>query len=447
MRRAAAFAVSVLLSACGGTSQPAGADSSGAAGQDVASPGLDARIELADAAAPGEDASAGLDASLAGPDAGEADAEAAGPDASTPDGSPPAAIALTGCAPSYTTTVRLASQQLTMMIDTGSTSLVVASAACPDCVSAGIKPLYTPGSLAVDEQKTAQSGYASVPPVGWTAEVWQDTVSVAGVKPSVRVDLAAVTSFQGPIFQLAPCGQKNAYQGILGLGPATLAVAGTTGYLDQLAATGAMPDLFAVQLCKSGGNLWVGGFDSSFAQADVQFTPMLKTGTAGRFYGVTVSDMKVGGAALGLPASVFGSGFVDTGSTAFFLPAQVYAAVTAAITSDPTFAQLFGDKTFFDDYSCTSVAKTKAELDAALPRLTVVLGPGPTITLDSPATESYLEGFDDGTGGVSYCPGIQKSPASSVKFDLGAPIMRGKLTVFDRAGQRIGFAPARCPND
>jgi hypothetical protein len=432
-----------LFAACGNAPSDTNIDSGAASQTDASTPGPDSAIELADAQPAGPDASVEpADAAV------EPDAAAPGPDASAPDSGPPAPIALTGCAPSYKALVRIGSQQFQMMVDTGSTSLVVASSACPDCDTAGIKPLYTPGSKAVDMKMTAKSGYASTPPVGWTAEIYEDSVSIQGVRPAATVDLAAVTTFSGPIFGLDPCATKNSYQGIIGLGPSPLAVTGTTGYLDQLAATKALPDLFAVQLCRSGGNLWVGGYDPAAATAAVQFTPMLTTGTAGKFYGLTVSELKVGGASLGLAATAYGSGFVDTGSTNLFLPAQVFTAVTAAIAQNADFQQLFGDATWFDTHDCVTVAKTKAELDAALPPLTMVLGPGPTIAVDSPATESYLEGFDDGAGGVYYCPGILKAPMmGSVKFDLGAPIMRGKLTVFDRANKQIGFAPAPCAKD
>jgi Fe-S-cluster containining protein len=84
-------------------------------------------------------------------------------------------------------------------------------------------------------------------------------------------------------------------------------------------------------------------------------------------------------------------GIVDCGSTAFFVPSQVYAAATAEIAKTPAFQETFGNASWFDDINnCKPVTKSKAELDASLPSFTLKLGGNPPITVESPATESYL---------------------------------------------------------
>jgi hypothetical protein len=376
---------------------------------------------------------------------GGAASDAPGADAG-PDGLVPAAIPLAACGPMYTATVTLGgSQSFVMITDTGSSTTAVAAAGCTACASDGITPLYQPGPSAVDRQRTASSSYLSTPPTNWSGEVYGDTVGLTGAPVAPTVDLAAITA-ESNFFAMLPCSTQP-FQGILGLGPSDLLVAGTNSYLDRVVAEAGTPDVFATRLCPSAGTLWIGGYDPAVLTAPVQFTPMNPSGSGSHYYSLTVAEVQVGGASLGLPSSAYGPGFVDSGSTAFFLTSQVFSAVTAALNGSTPFRDVFGDAAAFFDmnsYGCVSVAHSQAELDSQLPTLTVTLGTDAPIAVESAATESYLMAIDDGAGGVLYCPGILEAPAGFDLFDLGAPILRGKVTVYDRELQRIGFGPAPC---
>jgi hypothetical protein len=66
-------------------------------------------------------------------------------------------VPLSGCVPYYTANVTLGAgaESFALVLDTGSTTLAVASSACTDCT--GVSPLYTPGFSAVDENTPASS--------------------------------------------------------------------------------------------------------------------------------------------------------------------------------------------------------------------------------------------------------------------------------------------------
>jgi hypothetical protein len=92
---------------------------------------------------------------------------------------------------------------------------------------------------------------------------------------------------------------------------------------------------------------------------------------------------------------------------------------------------------------------TKAEIDAALPALTLTFGTSPAISVQAPATESYLA-YTNESGQSAYCVAIAAEAQSATTFPLaaivGAPALKSSVVVFDRANGRAGFAPhAACP--
>jgi Eukaryotic aspartyl protease len=348
-------------------------------------------------------------------------------------------VSLTGCAQSgYVAAVTIGPQTFALIVDSGSTTLGVAAAACAGCAGRGVSPLYTPGASATDVGLTTGETFGDG--ASWSGTVFRDEVSLA--TNSVLLPLVAIAT-QQMFFGAAACNfiaVPDAYQGIVGLGRAALAVPGTGSYLDTLESTSALGDVFAVQLCGSGGRLWLGGYDPAFTTAAPAFTPMVATSP---FYAVTLSDVLVGGTSLGVGASTFGTTLVDIGTTALVLPDAVFSALATAVAADPVFQQNFGGASFFDGMSCilSPQGLAKAQLDAMLPTLALAFPStaGTTVTLELPATESYLLQQDDTQGNAYYCPGIER--AGSLPTIIGANALHTLLTVFDRRHGEIGFAP------
>jgi hypothetical protein len=145
---------------------------------------------------------------------------------------------------------------------------------------------------------------------------------------------------------------------------------------------------------------------------------------------------------------------VDTGTSIFILPTTTFNAVTQAIASTPAFRSIFGGgadagastaaEWFDNPENCTKIAQTKTELDAMLPPLTLVFGSSPSISVQALPTESYLASYDG-----LWCPtlySMSPSPDFPLASLMGSPVLRSNIVIFDRANQRIGFAPhASCP--
>ena len=403
----------LATAACGGSTSSAGE-----------TPG-DGGTTLGDGQAGGSDA------------AGEA-ADEAGP--SIP------AIPLFSCGGSldgvaYTVGATIGSQPFQLTLDTGSTTLGVAGASCSGC---SVTPKYTPGATAVDEKKTASSQYGTG---SWSGEIYQDDVTLAPTA-STPLKFASITS-QSQFFEPIQCDSKSgSIQGIIGFAPATLAVAGTSGFLDQYVATQKVPDIFATQLCDSGGSLWLGGYDPAATTAAPQYTPFEPSALSLGYYAVTLVSIEANGTTVPVASAQYADSLVDTGTSIFALGNTAFTALAAAIGGDAAFTKMFGGASFFTGSGsggvpCGGAGQSKAAIDAALPVLTLTFGTNPAISVKATATESYL--FPNSNSWCSAMQGFDQSQAP-VAGIMGAPILRSNVMIYDRAQKRLGFAPhTACP--
>ena len=205
-----------------------------------------------------------------------------------------------------------------------------------------------------------------------------------------------------------------------------------------------MGNAFAVQVCGVGGRLWLGGYDPAFVTAPPVFTLAVNS----PFYAVVLEDVRIGGTSLGIPQATYSQTLVDIGTTSLVLPDEAFSALAAAVAANPVFQQNFGAASFFSGTSCVlpSQGLTKAQLDAMLPALTLVVPSlaGQPVTIDLPATDSYLLQQDDTQGNAYYCSGIERAAGSPTI--IGANALHTLITIFDRLHGQIGFAPQQgCP--
>ncbi|HEX8790443.1 MAG TPA: pepsin-like aspartic protease [Polyangiaceae bacterium] len=353
-------------------------------------------------------------------------------------------VPLSSCVPTvYTLPGTIGgSQMFQLVLDTGSTSLGVAGMGC-SC--GGVSPVYTPGPTAVDQKQMASSQFGSG---SWSGEIYQDSVALGSSQtaPTKLVSIASQTSFFEPLM----CDSKSGgMQGLVGFGPSAAAVSGTNGFFDQYVATNHVPDVFATELCETTGTLWLGGFDATATTAAPQYTPLAADVSSTYYYTVNLASITVGGTTVPvgsggqLPDSV-----VDTGTSVFILNANAYNGLTAALEGDAMFKQLFG-ATFFpavnsQNTACQTLSQTKAQLDAALPELTLTFGSNPGVSVKAVATESYL--FNYGGQWCSSLFGADSNTIGPLAGIMGSPVLRSNVVIFDRAQKRIGFAPhAPCP--
>jgi hypothetical protein len=410
----------------------------------------------------------------AGKDATNADQSApveasASTDAGTDAASGLTAVPLVSCVPSeYLASVSIGgTQTFRLAIDTGSTTLGVASSKCTDCA---VSPEYTPGTSATDENKTADSQYGTG---DWSGEIYQDTVR-AGSGPSAPDTLVAIDS-QSQFFQPGVrCGTGAGPDGILGLGPTGAALAGTQGFFDALVSDAHVPDIFATELCDGSGTLWLGGYDPSFTTAAPQYTPLVP-GVDAYYYAVTLTSITVAGTSVPVASGQYTDSIVDTGTSVFILPTSAYDTVTTTIGANAAFRQIFGfggpgpvdasagdgstaeggmadaavdsgngASWFANPENCVALSQTKAELDAMLPPLTLVFGSNPPVSVQAAPTESYLVSYEG-----EWCPALYAmtpGPSFPLASIMGSPVLRSNVVIFDRANSRIGFAPhTPCP--
>jgi hypothetical protein len=370
-------------------------------------------------------------------------------DATTPDADPwqgVVADTMSGCVLGFQVPVHVGAQTFQLFIDTGSATTAIASASCADCADAGATTTYSPSPSATDTHAPAKANYGTATdPSWWSGEVYTDTVQPGGAPVSVPVNLVAIdqeSRFLGPL----TCGGHRG-DGILGLGPAIGLIGKTDSVLDKLVASG-MPDVFAVQLCDVGGHLWLGGFDRTAGTSEPIYTPLLPTSATAPHYAVTFTDMQLGGKPLAVPSASFGPAILDTGAAGLSLPSDVYAALTSTLEGLPQFTAIFPGTLFGPTGTCYAQGTTTlAKLDAALPALTIGLGGGGSITV--PASRSYIVPTKV-RGEPFYCAGILDGGGlagiTGGKFLVGFAGLRGNVTIFDRATQRVGFMPfASCP--
>jgi hypothetical protein len=379
------------------------------------------------------------------------------PDASTDAGddssSAPAAplgltaVPLSVCVPNeYTAAVTVGTQTFEMALDTGSTTLGVASS---DCSSCGVTPAYSPGKSAVDEHQTGMSDYGTG---SWSGEIYRDTVSLAK-GASAPVDLVAIDA-QSQFFQPGMmCDSKiSGMQGIIGFGPSASALQGTNAFFDQLIATTQVPDVFATELCATGGTLWLGGYDPAATTAAPQYTPLSTSLLSSYYYAVGLTSITVAGVSVPVASEQYPDSVVDTGTSVFMLPTSAFDAVTAAISASPGFQSVFGATAsdggadagaspwFASPQDCVPLpGETKATLDAKLPPLTLVFGSNPGIEVQALPTESYMMTYEG-----YWCPTLyanEPGPEFPVASIIGSPVLRSNVVIFDRASSRVGFAP------
>ena len=316
----------------------------------------------------------------------------------------------------YTAGLTVGMQQFSVVVDTGSTTLGIAGSTCSNC---GVTPEYTPGTGAVDQHTTSMATYGD--DSMWSGENYSDKVAITGDSDAVTMDFAVMSS-QTNFFQ-----QGEGDEGILGLAGSGLAITGTDSYIAKRE-----PSQFSFQLCPDDGTLWLGvPPDSSHESAAAQFSPM---DTSEPYYMIDVTSASIGSASIGLT----GAAVMDTGTSIMVLSTTVANKMIAAIKAGG-YSTIFGTQTLSASASLECLdpgAHTRAEIDAALPGLSVVLPKtgGGSFTVTVPPSLSYLMPVEG-----MYCFGV--ASVSGLPTILGDAFLRAFITTFDLQNKQIGLAP------
>jgi len=365
---------------------------------------------------------------------------------------------LVGCPQlDFSIPVQIGGQTFELLLDSGSSTLAIASTLCTGCADAGVSPL-------ADFSRTAQypggsrvsGGYGDGS--GWSGKAYKVNL-VVGNAPATDVIVASIDRETGNFFAsegCSPSGPGNTNQGIIGLMWPFQAIAPTSSwFFDLVKQHSEISPAFAIELCGTNGELWIGGSDpAAFAPGkSLQYTSIPRNAN---YFDVVMNDFKVNGVSLGITGpSKWGETIVDSGTTQLLIIDSAYRALMKALSKNKTFAAAFGDAmTFFEGGNCFAPRNrmTPEQLNAALPRLQLVLGDlangESPLTLDIGAVSSYL--LQQGVGSSSvYCPMVGNGGAGgfgSVNI-LGWAVMNQFIVEFqaDKSGTqrngRIGFVP------
>jgi Eukaryotic aspartyl protease len=354
-------------------------------------------------------------------------------------------IALSGCSTAfYAVRATIGNESFALMLDTGSATLAVASAGC---ACGGATPTYSPATSAMDEGRESQSSY-DTGESGWSGEVYRDTVEIGPA--SAQMDLVAMQSeegFSGSIMCDTPTGSvPTSRQGIIGFGSSSELAAGTNSFMDNLVAAGQTKNLFALELCHSGGTLWLGGFDPAEIAGTLQYAPLIQAPALG----VTLGSLGIDAGTVTFAAGT--TALLDSGGPPIIVPDSAFHVLADALATDAAFVQTFGPSWFSAAAGtfqvCTTLDETPDQVDAALPALAVGYGDASSVTLKP--SQSYLRwlyGTLDGPspGQYTYCQNlIDGGPHGlGMLIDLGQSLMLGHVVVYDRANGRLGVGSSR----
>lgn len=159
------------------------------------------------------------------------------------------AAPLTGCSSvDFSAAVTLGGQgPFKLIIDTGSTTLAVASSLCTTCT--GVTPLFTETAANLVGTANAVQSLYGTGTVGWTGSAYTETVSLGTPTATASVIIAGINT-QMAFFQTAGCdvatAAGNTNQGIMGFAYPALAVSPTQSFFSQWQAqTTGNADVFA----------------------------------------------------------------------------------------------------------------------------------------------------------------------------------------------------------
>eukprot|EP00160_Parvularia_atlantis_P018861 Unigene7156_Nuclearia_a/m.21952 Unigene7156_Nuclearia_a/g.21952 ORF Unigene7156_Nuclearia_a/g.21952 Unigene7156_Nuclearia_a/m.21952 type:complete len:476 (-) Unigene7156_Nuclearia_a:122-1549(-) len=367
-------------------------------------------------------------------------------------------VEMTGC-PSRVFTVPVtigvgrARQTFDLRVDTGSSTLGVAS---DQCACEGVTPRFASAMHkaegAVDSGQGVLAQYADGS--GWQGTIWRDVVTVGSA--TLRSFRFAAISTAAGFFGASNCQERGpaANQGILGMAYDAIALrsAGAADATDSFAdaweqaalgtpagrgSSRAGSLVFAMTLCTSAGVLMIGGYNASYAVSAPLYVPLVEN----TYYRVTLTGMSFTDAsgadvrftvvpAGAAGASVFGGAILDSGATNVVVPPEVLARMSTFLDSVASFVSVFGGGFLGGDY-CRTSALSVEQMNRMWPWLRVDLSDGVAVVL--PPVSSYVIREDRGPSGVFFCPGARAGAVTN----LGYAFMNNFLTIFDRTDARF----------
>ncbi|EJD01643.1 acid protease [Fomitiporia mediterranea MF3/22] len=300
----------------------------------------------------------------------------------------------------------------TVDFDTGSSDLFLPGTACTDQNCAGHKKFNTAASsTAIDQHQTFQIEFADESTV--SGEVFHDTVSIAGLTATNQAVVAASQYSSGFALDVSPP------DGLMGMAFQAISNSNSPPVFQTFVAEGQTTSpVFGFTLLDTGGELFLGGTDTSAFTGSLTFTPLI---TQPAFWEISAQRVSVGNRAVVTRAQ---DAIADTGTTLFIVDTNSARAIYAAIPGSADASRTFGEGFF--TVPCNAIPDN----------VSVTLG-NTAFTL-SPDTFN----FGQVSAGSNECVGGIVADDIGM-WVLGDVFLRNVYTEFDTANLRVGFAPVR----
>ncbi|XP_036151435.1 pepsin F-like [Myotis myotis] len=300
-------------------------------------------------------------------------------------------------------------QKFKVVFDTGSADLWVPSIYCssPACVThKTFKPLRSSTFQGTDRPIRLLYGSGSM-----TGLLGYDDVRIRHLVCKSQA-FGLSTTESGIALEFA------AFDGILGLAYPTLALNDTTPVFDSLWKQGLLPEnLFAFYLSsnkRNGSVVMFGGVDHSYYRGELQWVPVSKQG----FWQVAVDSISMNGTVVACPCGC--QAIVDTGTSLLIGPLDPVLNILKNINAHNTSTGEYV-------VSCDDVQ--------SLPDIVFTIN---NVTYPVPASAYIRREQTD----ICFSNLDKDNSGSSRPWVLGDVFLRLYFTVFDRANNRIGLAPA-----
>ncbi|CAE6443506.1 unnamed protein product [Rhizoctonia solani] len=317
----------------------------------------------------------------------------------------------------YTVEVMIGNQSYNLIVDTGSGNTWI-----------GADRPYYPSSTSVRDGRTVSVTYGS----GTFSGVQYNDTVILGNLTARDQSISVATQAQG----------FEGYDGILGLGPATLTAGTLTGsrtliptVMQTLEGQGAIEQnvlgvyfqpLVGSNMTEMNGELSLGGPDPSRYIGNITFVNVTSTAPYSLYWGIDVDAITYDESANKTVLANAASAIVDTGTTLTYIPTTTMNTFLAASNGQ------------LDPYTTLPAFQTRPSSNVTF----IISGAALTLSPDQyliPQEQYSLFGLNQtffyawfGDGGAS----------GTVNFIIGQKFLEHFYSVYDTTNSRVGFAPA-----
>ena len=322
--------------------------------------------------------------------------------------------------------VKIGSQDFILNLDTGSSTVAVASTSCASCHAQLVTPLYTHAAPAVATGQRASISYEGGD--GLSGPVFTDHVQMfspvnGGLAPAPVAMRLIAADTQNAFFDTCRSdnGKSNGLNGIIGVSMDGSDVDGTDDYFSMVIKNNpTVPKQFTLQLCPSDLMLYLGEAPNA---APSTWAPLLGTTD----WALDVAAIRLGKATVGTPFPVSVGdensdkvySIVDSGTTDWSLPSATYDLVLHSLSANKVFHEIFPTSASYGECRLLPAGMTLAQVDAAMPTLGVQFRGG--AVFDLPASRTYLSFC---TGGKYVSLGLERADNSSPGEHILGPYTR-----------------------